>query len=95
MTDELKINQRKSRGARAEQLLQDEFFKETLEKIEQDYIAAWRRSDPKDIDGREVLYSAISVVADIINHIKSIAADGRMAQKELENLEKLRQPNVA
>ena len=51
-------------------------------------MAAWRASGVKDSDQRETLWLAFQVCQKIKNHIESVMVTGKMASKQVEELNK-------
>ena len=74
------------RGARAKALLDNELLQESFARLEADYIAAWRITAARDNDARERLWQAVNVLGKIKEHIARVAADGKLAQRELDEL---------
>ena len=75
-----------TRGARAKALLEDELLQEAFAALESDYVAAWKRSPARDTDARERLWQAVNVLGKVRDHVARIAADGKLAQRELDDL---------
>lgn len=84
--DEIALNKAIERAAQAEALQRNELLAETLAKLENDYIAGWRATHARDSDARERLWHAVQVVAKVRDHIAHVAAGGRMAQTQLDEL---------
>ena len=75
-----------SRGAQAEALLRSDLLQERFSTLEHDYIEAWKTSPARDNEGREKLFLAINVVGKVRDHLGRVAADGRLAQRNLDEL---------
>lgn len=75
-----------ARGKRAELLLQDELLVESLDSLKAAYIEAWQVTSARDSDARERLWQAVQVVGKVKEHLGSIAANGRIAQTEIDDL---------
>jgi hypothetical protein len=65
-----------SRAARAE----------AFAKLEDDYTAAWKTWPAADRDGRERLWQAVNVLGKVKEHLARVAADGRLAHRQLNDL---------
>lgn len=78
---------RVARQARAEALLRDEMLTGAFDSLKQEYVTRWLASQFTDTAGREKLYQAAIVIEQVRSHLVKIAADGRLAAKELEALE--------
>jgi hypothetical protein len=87
MTDD-KLQRDIVRGARAKALLDNELLAESFAKLEADYIAAWRITPARDTDARERLWQAVNIVGKVKEHIGRVAADGKLAQRQLDELVK-------
>lgn len=74
------------RGARAQELLRSELLQEVFAKLDTEYIAAWRRTPARDTDARERLWQATQIVGKVKGHLAIIANDGKLAQRELDEL---------
>jgi hypothetical protein len=74
------------RGARAQELLRSELLQEVFAKLDADYVAAWRRTPVRDTDARERLWQATQIVGKVKGHLAIIANDGKLAQRELDEL---------
>jgi hypothetical protein len=77
------------RGARAKALMDNELLQEAFAKLEADYIGAWRATPARDTDARERLWQAVNVLGKIRDHIGRVAADGNLAQRQLDDIVKL------
>src|SRR5262245_33060773 len=74
------------RGAKAQVLLQNELLQESFGKLEAEYIAAWRITPARYTDARERLWQAVNIVGLIKEHIAKVVADGKLAQRQLDEL---------
>lgn len=83
-----------SRATRARQLLADAMLVEAFDALERTYIEAWKDSPARDSQAREALWQAVQVVGKVRTHLESVAATGRLAQRQIENLEG-RTPSMA
>jgi hypothetical protein len=76
------------RGARAHELLKSELLQECFATLERDYIEAWKTSPARDTDGRERLWQAVNIVGKVRDHIVKVLNDGKLAQRQLDDLTK-------
>lgn len=86
MSDESVLEKATARAVRADALLDDELLKEAFEKLEKNYIAAWRATTVDDTAGREKLFLAINIVGKVRDHLASVVANGKLARAELKEL---------
>lgn len=77
------------RGARARALMDDELLQEAFAKLEADYIGAWRATPARDTDARERLWQAVNVLGKVRDHLGQVAAAGKLAQRQVDDLLKL------
>lgn len=86
MKDEGKLQEAAHRGSRADALLKDELLSEAFKALETTYIRAWAGTYPPESDAREHYYRAIQILGEVRKHLASVAADGKVAQKEIDLL---------
>lgn len=76
-----------NRANRAQNLLSDELFQESLAALEAEYIRQWRESKYNDDDGRERLWLAVNVIGKVKDHLTKVISDGKVAQHDLKLVE--------
>jgi hypothetical protein len=81
--DEIKLGQARDRGLRAEELLKSDSLKECFDYLSTEYMAAWRNTRGSDVVGRERMFQAINILDKIREHLAKLAANGRLATKDL------------
>lgn len=86
MAGEDKLQAAVARGARAQALIENELLREAFEKLEADYVAAWKTWAAADRDGRERLWHAVNVLGRVRDHLARVVADGKLSQRELSDL---------
>lgn len=72
------------RGAQAEQLLSDDLLNETLDKLEEDYVALWKSST--SIEVREDAHRYVQVIEKFRGHLRSVATTGDLSRQEAKDL---------
>ena len=82
------LEQEISRGHEAERILRSPLWSEAWSAYEEKLMSAWRASAVKDSDQRETLWLAFQVCQKIKNHIESVMVTGKMASKQVEELNK-------
>ena len=88
--DEIKAGIAQEKGIRAAEILNSEVFKETFDYLEKEYITAWRRSAEANDKARERLWMAVRVLDHVKTQLVKVAADGRLATKDLANIQYLK-----
>ena len=86
MNEDDKIQSAISRGKRAELLLQDDLLAESLQKLEDSYIAGWRATLSRDTDARERLWQAVQVVGKVKDHLRTVVNNGKVAKSDVDDL---------
>ena len=80
----------------AEELMRHELLTEAFVALESQYIDAWRTTAVHDERGRERLFLAVNQVAKVRDHLLKIMANGRIAQRDIDQLTgKLGRPRAA
>lgn len=88
MTDEIKLNADVTRAAQAEALLRNELLAEAFGSLEKRYMDEWRVTNFRDTDARERLWQAVNLVGKVKDHLGNIITNGKLAQRELDELNK-------
>lgn len=86
MVDEITLTKQATEGKRAGTLLQDETLLNAFNQLEHDYVQGWRNTDARDTDARERLWQAVQIVGKVKQHLSTMAANGKVAQRQLDEL---------
>jgi hypothetical protein len=86
MSDELKLNAERERGARAEALLRNELLQEAFAVLEKRYVDEWRVTQFRDTDARERLWQAVNIVGKVRDHLATAVNNGKLAQRQLDDI---------
>ncbi len=89
MTEEDVLKRDVDRAVHAKTLIEDELLAEAFAALKRDYIEAWEGSQPRDTDGRERLWQALQIVGKVEAHLHSVYESGALAQKEIDNLQRM------
>ena len=85
MVDEIKLGKAQHRGMRAEELLgENSLFREVMDKLYGDYVAAWKSTKVMQTAEREKLWQAIQILEIITDHLKLYVRDGHVAASDLQ-----------
>lgn len=90
MSDEFKLGDAVHKGYQAEIELQR--TKEAFDLLKREYIAAWETTPLRDTEGRERLWQAVQIVGKVENHLISVMANGRVAERDLKHLRTGKKP---
>ena len=74
------------RGAKAEALMRDPLWAETFDALAAGYAEAWAATAPSDAARREEIYRLQHALRAVKKHIEQVAAGGRIAVRELDEL---------
>ncbi len=75
-----------NRGAQAEALLRNEMLLGAFKSLEGDYLKAWGSTTVGETQARENLWRATQILGDVLNHLKLIVRDGKIAQQDVERM---------
>jgi hypothetical protein len=87
--DRDRLEESTRRAKHAEVLLNDPLLKEAFASLERDYIEAWKATSVVQTDARERLWQALQIVGKVRDHLALLVADGKVAAKEIERIERL------
>lgn len=78
--------QRIERAGRAQAILGDDLVEGAMRAIEARAIAAWKRSEPRDTEGREMAWLTVRAVELFRRQFSDWITDGKIAQRELSEV---------
>lgn len=87
--DESKLRLEETRGVQAAALLDNDLLREAFATLEREYMAAWQATGARDTDARERLWQAVQIVGKVQAHLRSVADTGKMARKQLDDLQRM------
>lgn len=79
------IEERIYSGDRAREVLENEAFLQAFEDIEHEVIEQWKNSPARDEVGREKLWTYLSLMKKLQQHLTSTLETGKLAKIELEH----------
>lgn len=88
--DEIGLTKDMAEASHAQRLLEDEMLVAGFDKLEAEYLKAWRETGVRDTDGRERLWQAINLLGKVKDHLRMIIANGRLAQKTINEIARTR-----
>jgi len=88
-SDEGKRRKEVAEASKANQLLENETFAGAVNTLRAYYEASWRASAPDAQDGREQLWWMLRSLDAVIGQLCTVVDTGKLAEKELETLDKL------
>lgn len=78
------LEEQRSRGDMARELLQHPMMEEALADIERAYFDAWKATPARDKDGKEELWKLTKTLEKFKQHLKTTLETGKMATIQLE-----------
>lgn len=90
MSDEFKLGEAVHKGYQAETEL--ERTRDAFGILKREYIAAWETTPLRDTEGRERLWQAVQIIGKVENHLISVMANGRVAERDLKHLRTGKKP---
>lgn len=81
MSDELRLH----RGTRAKEVLENEEFQGAFSSIEEELTQAWKTSPQRDVEGREKLFLALTMLSKIKAALEQTVDSGKLALLNLQH----------
>lgn len=75
-------------GELAAQFMSNEVYAKSFESVRELYMEALTATKKNDVEGREYLYKAISIMDDVKRHIAIFIEDGKVASSEIKYLKR-------
>ena len=88
MTDDSKLREQAMRADAAERILNDPFFQEAFDSVEEQILKAWKNSGPDDMEDRERWWLMHRLSQNLKQHFVSTIANGKQAHIELVDISK-------
>ena len=88
--DDISLGLKEARGARAEALLKDDLLQEAFKVVHADYMAQWLKTEIKDTEIRERLWTAIRLLGQVELHLHKVFRDGKLATNDLAKVKYLK-----
>ena len=78
------------RGFKAQQLLDNEIYQESIQTVRDAIIAQWSESPIRDHEGQHELRLMLKLLNDLTANIKTVADTGKLAQIQVERESKFK-----
>jgi hypothetical protein len=85
-SDQAQLETDISRAEQARAMLENSVLAEAFATLERTYVEAWRTTHVDDGAAREKLFLAVNIVGKVRDQLARVAADGALAQRELQQL---------
>ena len=72
-------------GSRAKEVLDNEQFTGAFEAIEQELMNAWKQSPQRDAEGREKIFTYLTLLMKVKTHLVATMDTGKLAQLEVRH----------
>lgn len=81
-----KLQEEANRAVRAKSLMDDPLLKEAFDRLDAEYVKAWRETNARDDDARQRLWQAVNLVGKVRDHLAIVLANGKLAQAQIDEL---------
>jgi len=78
------------RGRQATELLESPLLAEAISVLKERYFAEWLKSKPEEVEARERLHNAATIVDEVNAHLRAVVGNGQVATAAIEQLKKRR-----
>ena len=85
--NECKVRESMERGEKASALLRNELLQEAFDRLEADFIQAWKASSVEDSQNRERLYMLCQNLSALRGYLEGVVTDGKLAKAQLDELQ--------
>jgi hypothetical protein len=85
--EEVKLREELAAATAAENAL--EILATAFERLEQEYITAWKSTPARDADARERLWQAVQIVGRVEAHLRTSAANRKLTERQLAEIARL------
>ena len=83
--EQSKLQQEVSRSDKARQILENQVFKESFEKLKDLYTTSLFNTGVNENETREKLWLAVHIVQKVEQNIQEVLDTGKLAKKQLED----------
>ena len=84
------LEQRLYMGNRAKELLENEAFIAAFEDIEKEIIESWKATPARDAEGREKLWTYLTLLKKVRTQLQTTLETGKLAQLDLQHQQSIR-----
>lgn len=91
MSEAFPLETEVSRGTQARAILENDLFKEAVEKVQQDIFDKFASIDPSDKEGMVIQRLRLNALAEITRNLKDVLDTGILAEKQIEHEQTLAQ----
>lgn len=83
------LEKRLYKGDRAREVLENEVFQQVFTDIEQEWTEVWKKSPQRDVEARERIHLAISMLAKVKACLQTTLETGTLAKLDLQHRQTL------
>ncbi|MDE2100274.1 MAG: hypothetical protein KGL39_23690 [Patescibacteria group bacterium] len=87
----MSLEQRHIAGARAREVLENEAFQDAFSAIESELIEQWKTSPARDQEGREKIWTYLSMLRKVKATLEATMDSGKLAALEIEHKKTMRE----
>ena len=78
------------RGRQAQELLESPLLAEAISVLKARYYTEWLATQPAEVEVRERLHNAATIVDEVNAHLRAVVGNGQIATAAIESLKKRR-----
>lgn len=86
--DEFKLTRELDRGNKAQEILDNELFKEAWQSVETALIQKWRDCPIRDKEGAHEIKLMLKLLDDVKGNIERVVESGKLAESRLQELKR-------
>lgn len=90
MTEDLTDNERVARADRVKQIIESDWFIDTIRNMDRHYVSIWRNA--KTVEAREDAHRYAMLLDKFVKDLKSVVMDGAFAVERIKELEGQKRP---
>tara|TARA_A200000159_G_C7246209_1_gene306737 strand:- start:493 stop:771 length:279 start_codon:yes stop_codon:yes gene_type:complete len=83
------------RAEEAQRILDSEVFSMAVAELELQYLNEWKNTYPEDVEGRERLHMAMSVLEEVQRHLRIVIQNGSLSGDRLIRLKAWHKPEMS
>lgn len=78
----------RDRGARAQRILEDDLWRDAVDKVRRNILRSWESSEVEDAESRERAWLELRLLKALVGEIEGVLKTGELARRQLEKAKK-------
>jgi len=84
--EQLSPEEKVARAHEAQRLMAHPMIREAFANLRLDYFEAFSRVSPENVHGRDQIYHANRVLADVEQHLRIVMTEGKVSQAQMDKV---------